>query len=125
MPPILITPRGKPYFSGNPVFFSISHTKNHVFCALSPRPIGIDAEELDRDINLRLAEKILSETEYAQYLQAEDPRTALLTFWVLKEAQAKATGQGLRGYPNSTNFSLDDPRVRQIHGCLVAVIEGE
>ena len=122
MPPILITPRGKPYFSGNPVFFSISHTKNYVFCALSPRPLGIDAEELGRDINLRLAEKILSEAEYSQYLQAEDPRTALLTFWVLKEAQAKLTGEGLRGYPNQTNFSLDDPRITEIHGHFVAVM---
>lgn len=125
MPHILITPRGKPYFSGNPVFFSISHTKNHVFCALSPRPIGIDAEELYRDINLRLAEKILSEAEYSQYLQAEDPRTALLTFWVLKEAQAKLTGEGLRGYPNTTDFSLDDPRVHTENDCLLAVLEDD
>ena len=42
-----------------------------------------------------------------------------------KEAAAKLSGEGLRGYPNHTNFSLDDPRVQQIDGCLVAVIEGE
>ena len=48
---------------------------------------------------------------------------ALLTFWVLKEAQVKRTGEGLRGYPNKTDFSLDDPRVTEMDGCLVAVIE--
>jgi phosphopantetheinyl transferase len=47
----------------------------------------------------------------------------LLTFWVLKEAEAKLSGQGLKGYPNHTNFSLEDPRVTQMEGCLVAVME--
>ena len=45
---------------------------------------------------------------------------------VLKEAAAKLSGEGLRGFPNHTNFSLDDPRVREIDGCIVAVLrEGE
>ena len=125
MPPIAVTSRGKPYFPGSDLHFSISHSKGHVFCALSDKPIGIDAEEEDREISLSLAEKILSPAEYAQWQQANDKRAGLLTFWVLKEAQAKCTGEGLRGYPNRTNFSLDDPRVICIHGCLVAVIEGE
>ena len=125
MPPIAVTERRKPYFPGSDLHFSISHSKGHVFCALSRSPIGIDAEEADRPISSALAEKILSPGEYAQWQRAADPRKALLTFWVLKEARAKCTGEGLRGYPNDTNFSLDDPRVQQIGGCLVAVIEGE
>jgi phosphopantetheinyl transferase len=47
----------------------------------------------------------------------------LLTFWVLKEAAAKQSGTGLNGYPNHTHFSLDDPRVTESHGCLLAIIE--
>ena len=125
MPEILVARRGKPYFAEGGLHFSISHTKGHVFCALSDRPIGIDAEELDRNISLELARKILSPGEFAQYEKAEDPRLALLTFWVLKEAQAKCGGEGLRGYPRDTAFSLDDPRVRTMDGCLVAVIEKE
>ena len=125
MPQILVTDRGKPYFETGSLHFSISHTKRHVFCALSDRPIGIDAEEMDRDISLKLAQKILSPNEFTQYEQAEDQRLALLTFWVLKEAQAKRDGTGLQGYPNHTEFSLDDPRVRSIDGCLVAVIQEE
>lgn len=123
LPAIAITDRGKPYFPDSSVHFSISHTKRHVFCALSDRPIGIDAEELDRQISLRLADKILSPEEREQLDRAEFPEIALLTFWVLKEAQAKCTGQGLRGYPNHTNFSLTDPRVQMMAGCLVAIIE--
>ena len=122
MPPISVSDRGKPYFAQGAVHFSISHTSKHVFCALSETPIGIDAEEADRAIDLRLAEKILSPMEQAQYAAAPDKHLALLTFWVLKEAHAKYTGQGLRGYPNRTQFRLDDPRVQQIDSCLVAVI---
>ena len=122
LPEIAVTDRGKPYFVGSPWHFSISHTKRRVFCALSLENIGIDAEEADRDINLKLAEKILSSEEKTQFDRAADRRLALLTFWVLKEAAAKLSGQGLLGYPNHTNFSLDDPRVRDMEGCLVAVL---
>lgn len=123
LPEIAVTDRGKPYFVGSPWYFSISHTKKRVFCALSEQNVGIDAEEADRDINLRLADKILSPLEKEQFDRAEDQHTALLTFWVLKEAAAKLSGEGLKGYPNHTCFSLDDPRVSHMEGCLVAVLE--
>jgi len=125
LPAILVTDRGKPYFEGDPLHFSISHTPRHVFVALSDRPIGIDAEETDRQINLRLAEKILSPAEKTRYDAAADKRAVLLKLWVLKEAQAKYTGEGLRGYPNHTDFSPDDSRVLVKDGCYVAVIEEE
>ncbi|HIT34234.1 MAG TPA: 4'-phosphopantetheinyl transferase superfamily protein [Candidatus Faecousia intestinigallinarum] len=125
LPEIAAAPGGKPYFPDAPLHFSISHTPRHVFCALSPRRVGVDAEELTRNVKLALAEKILSPGEYAQYVRAEDQRRALLTFWVLKEAQAKCTGRGLTGYPNQTSFSLEDPRVTTQSGCLVAVMEEE
>lgn len=123
LPPILKTPRGKPFFESGGWYFSISHTPKHVFCALSRQNVAVDAEEPDRNINLKLAEKILSPGEKQQFDAAQDPRRALLTFWVLKECAAKLSGEGLRGYPNHTNFSLEDPRVTEIHGCLVAVME--
>ena len=125
MPEIVTAEQGKPYFYTGNVYFSISHTKGHVFCVLADREIGIDAEELDRAVKPTLAQKILSPAELAQYEAAEDKNSALLTFWVLKEAAAKATGDGLRGYPNGTDFSLTDPRVTEIDGCIVAVITKE
>jgi len=123
LPEIRTTERGKPYFPDSPWHFSISHTPKHAFCALSRNPVGLDAEELDRKINLRLAEKILSPGEKQQFDAAENKEKALLTFWVLKEAAAKRSGEGLRGYPNHTNFSLEDPRVTELDGCIVAVME--
>lgn len=123
MPPVLTTSRGKPFFENSSVHCSITHTKRRAFCVLSDKPVGIDAEEADRDIPLKLADKILSPSEKTQYDSAADKRDALLRFWVLKEADAKCTGTGLTGYPNRTNFSLDDPRVFVLDGCYVAVIE--
>ena len=125
-PEIAYTRRGKPCFVNEDVYFSVTHTKEHVFCTISDRPVGIDAEETDRQVSPDLAEKVLSAGEYRQYLAAEDKNRAFLTFWVLKEAAAKCTGEGLRGYPNKTDFMLTDNRVREVDGCLVAVIrEGE
>lgn len=125
LPEIAVTNRGKPYFPQSHWQFSITHTKRHALCALSEKNIGIDAEELDRIISPALAEKILSPMELAQYAAAGDQNRALLTFWVLKEARVKLTGEGLQGYPNDTEFSLEDPRVQEIDGCLVAVMEEE
>ena len=122
LPEIQKGSRGKPYFPESPWHFSITHTPGHAFCALSDRPVGIDAEELTRQVSPRLAEKILSPSEYARYEAAPDKNRALLTLWVLKEAQGKLTGQGINGYPNKTDFTPDDPRVTQQHGCLLAVI---
>lgn len=125
LPPVLTAERGKPYFPDSSLQFSISHTPRHAFCVLSESPVGIDAEELDRKINLSLADKILSPGERAQFDAAPDKRRALLTFWVLKEADAKCSGLGLAGFPDHTDFSLDDPRVAERDGCLVAIITRE
>ena len=125
LPPIEKTPRGKPFFPGKDLHFSISHTKKNVFCVLADHPVGLDAEEMDRPVKPALAKHILSPGEFAQYEQASDPNGALLTFWVLKEAAAKLTGEGIQGYPNHTDFNLDDPRVQQRNGCFLAILEGE
>ena len=122
LPEILTAPKGRPYFPDSPYFFSISHTPKHAFCVLARENVAIDAEELDRRISPKLAHHILSPMEFSQYECAQDKRRALLSFWVLKEAAAKLSGEGLRGYPNHTSYLLDDSRVREIDGCLVAIM---
>ena len=126
MPVTAVTQRGKPYFLSESLHFSISHTKKHAFCAIGPQNLGIDAEETDRPIKLSLAEKILSPRELSRFREAAEPRAALLRLWVLKEAAAKRSGEGLRGYPNDTDFSPEDSRIYEIDGCYVAVLtEGD
>ena len=122
MPPILTQPQGTPYFAQGPWHFSISHTPRHAFCVLADVPVGMDAEEMDRQIDLRLAPRILSPQELTRWEAAADPRLALLKLWVLKEAQGKLTGKGVGFHPRHTNFDPDDPRVQLRDGCLVAVL---
>lgn len=123
LPEIVTGSRGKPYFAEGDYHFSISHTKYMAFCVLSKTPVGIDAEHVERKVSPALAEKILSGYEYAQYEKAPDKQRAILTFWVLKEAAGKKTGEGINGFPNHTNFDLTDPRVQGIENHLVAIIE--
>ena len=123
LPPICRTESGKPYFADGAPHFSVSHTKNHAFCCVSQRNIGIDAEEIGRIIDLRLAEKFLSPAEKARFDAAEDKADALLRLWVLKESYAKLTGRGIGNYLKDTDFSPDDPRISVMDGCYVAVIE--
>ena len=122
MPQILVGPMGKPYFADSGWHFSISHTKGHAFCVLADVPVGLDAEEADRKIRLSLAPKILSSHELRQFAESEDPRRSLLTFWILKEAQAKLAGEGMKWHPTHTDFTLPDSRVQEIDGCLVAIV---
>ncbi len=122
MPQILITPMGKPYFDRGEWYFSISHSKRHAFCVLCDQPVGIDAEEADRPVSLSIAQKILSEGELRQFAESSDPRDTLLRFWVLKEASAKLTGEGVRWHPQHTDFTLPDDRITEIDGCLVAIV---
>ena len=113
---------GKALFCGwKPAFFHLPYERSCVLRPVYPA-CGLDAEEADREINLRLAEKILSPPEKERFDAAADRREALLRLWVLKEAAAKLSGEGLRGYPNHTDFSPDDPAIMELEGCFVALL---
>ena len=46
------TENGKPYFEGDPVFFSVSHTGETALIAVCDRAVGVDAEIIkQRDFN--------------------------------------------------------------------------
>lgn len=125
LPEIYFGVRGKPYFKNSEWFFSISHTNNHVFCAISKSEIGIDAEELDRKVNLSIAKRILSSEELAEFEDQSNQKEALLKFWVMKEAYLKYTGTGLTGFPNTTRFTISPAPLLICDGCVVAVYEKE
>lgn len=94
---------GRPYFEEGTCDFSITHTQNHVFCAVidgedEPMRIGIDAEDLGRpDLsNLEeMAARWFSENEQKAFL-ASPTKETFLRIWTRKEAYAKYTGEGLK-----------------------------
>ena len=125
LPPILISPQGKPYFEKEDWHFSISHTDTHAFCVLSRQNIGIDAENADREIDPRVGARYLAENEQKRVENAPDQRLALLRLWVLKEALAKLTGRGIGNWLKNTDFDPEDERIAGIDSCFVAILEEE
>lgn len=122
LPILAIAPGGKPYLPDSDLHFSITHTPEHAMCVLARHPVGIDAEECCRNVSPNVVRRVLSADEWEEFLHAEDPSLAFLSFWVLKEAAAKCTGHGLQGFPDHTHFSLADPRIRRWDSCLYAIV---
>jgi len=123
LPPIAVTPRGKPYFADSSWHFSIAHTKNYAFCVLSQRNVGLDAEEKGRKVSPALIPRYLSPAERSRL--GAQPDDGFLRLWVLKEAEAKRTGQGIGNWMKNTDFDPFDGRIQEIFGCYVAVLEDE
>lgn len=123
LPEISVTSNGKPYFADGKWHFSISHTKQYAFCALSQKNIGLDAEEKGRKVSETMVEKFASSGEKSRL--GEDPQDAFLRLWVLKEAYAKLTGRGIGNWLKNTDFDPFDQRIQEIYGCYVAVLEEE
>lgn len=94
---------GRPFFEEHICDFSITHTQNHVFCALTDGEddfarVGIDAEDLDRpDLsNLEeMAARWFTENEQKAFF-ASPAKETFLRIWTRKEAYSKCTGEGLR-----------------------------
>lgn len=85
--------KGKPFFVGESIYFSLSHTGDLWMCAFSEFPCGLDIQETgSRDID-RIAERMYTDNEkkYVQLWGSE----GFYDVWVRKEALAKYTGEGI------------------------------
>ena len=102
MPEIRKTPHGKPYFPEFPyVYFSLSHAKTHVLCAISDSPVGCDIES-PRQIS-RSALRFFSSPEELDLFEPLD-------LWVLKESYIKLFGQTIASI-RTLRFSLAGDRI--------------
>ncbi|MBO5213155.1 MAG: 4'-phosphopantetheinyl transferase superfamily protein [Clostridia bacterium] len=91
---ILVSPSGKPYVEGNPVYFSLSHSENVVACVVADRPVGIDVEVI-RPIKPSIQERICTDHELVYLRASENPEERnlrFLTLWTRKEAVFKRNG---------------------------------
>lgn len=104
---------GRPFFEERTCDFSITHTQNHVFCAIlngkdSSARVGIDAEDLDRPdfSNLQeLAARWFVGEEQKTFL-ASPTKETFLRIWTRKEAYAKYIGEGLRALSKIDTVAL-------------------
>ena len=104
---------GRPYFEERTCDFSITHTQNYVFCAITegeePTRIGIDAEDLNRpdfsDFD-EMAARWFGENEQVVFL-ASPTKETFLRLWTRKEAYVKYTGDGLKSLSKIDTVSLE------------------
>lgn len=88
-----IDERGKPY--GEETEFNFSHSDNIAVCAVSEAPVGVDVEKI-RKINLDIAKRKFSPSEYERIMNSVNPTESFFEYWVKKESYVKAVGKGLR-----------------------------
>lgn len=72
------------------VCFSLSHTSGVCAVAVSHSPVGVDVEVLNSQKLLRVAKKVLTQTEYQFVQNATDGAMQILDFWTKKEAIFKS-----------------------------------
>lgn len=120
---VKVTENGKPYVEGNPLFFSISHSKNTAVFALSDEPVGIDFEFVDEK---RSVKNVLSRFTEREKSEIDENLNAFYANWVAKEAYVKLIGGSLAHdlkkleYAQKTLF-YDGKKV----GCNIALIYPE
>lgn len=106
---------GKPYLTGDDVFFNISHSRSAVSVAVSDYEVGVDIERFGR-YNKKLAERVCTERELGRLSLGNDSADRYFTaMWVQKEAYAKMTGKGFsEGFDKIDTLSLDSVHHRAI-----------
>ena len=98
-----MTPAGKPFLlaadgRSSPLFFSLTHTRGLVACAISDSNVGIDAEAMDRDADVDgVSGRFFAPAERAALQQCTGTarRERFFELWTLKEALLKGIGLGL------------------------------
>lgn len=92
-PEILTDDMGKPYLSGNPVYFNVSHSGDYLALAVSKHPVGIDLQKV-RPVKEGMYRKVVQPEE--ESLIREAGNQDFIRLWTLKESFVKAEGKGLR-----------------------------
>jgi 4'-phosphopantetheinyl transferase len=109
---------GRPIVEGpvDGLHVSVTHTPGLVACLVAPRIVGVDAEQVSPRVPyMRIAEQVFSPPELASLTCIDDePRRTdrFFLLWSVKEALAKARGEGLSAPLQRITVTLrDDGRV--------------
>lgn len=109
---------GKPAFADRHVFFSISHDRTAVVCAVSRQPAGIDVmmlpQKSDPSVRLRMARRFFTAEEAEAVGRGEASRDGGEEFarcWTAREAYSKLLG-GTLGSVLGGRIPPDDAFVR-------------
>lgn len=88
---------GKPYFKNLPCHFSLSHSGEYVFCAVSDEEIGADIQMCKTLKNHHLEKRYFTEREQQLLVgeKGEERQKKFYRLWTKKEAYGKLTGDGI------------------------------
>ncbi len=85
----------KPFLSKSTSFFSITHSRNMVVCAISSeQSIGIDTENI-LPVNLDYLKAYFDQNDWYNIKNANNPTLAFYRHWTLKEAALKASDRAI------------------------------
>ncbi len=90
--------KGKPYFKNLPIYFSISHSGDYVFCIFSAQEVGADIQYRKPGVGNQVMQRFFAEEEKEAWKQLADPEEREKLFyrlWTRKEAYGKLTGEGI------------------------------
>lgn len=102
----LRSPAGKPYIPGNPVCFSLSHSRDLTLLAVSPEETGADCEWLGG----KLRPAVLSRFPDPEKAEIRSDRDFLF-HWTVREAYVKYLGSTLAALWRRTEYSGGKIRV--------------
>jgi 4'-phosphopantetheinyl transferase len=86
---------GKPAIVGHPeIYFNLSHCKEAAICVISDQPIGVDVESI-REYRESLVHYTMNDEEIREIKSSENPASAFIRLWTMKEATMKLIGTGI------------------------------
>lgn len=86
---------GKPSILDHPdIFFNLSHCKEAAVCVISDHPVGIDVESI-REYKESLVRYTMNDAEIREIESSENPASAFIRLWTMKEATMKLVGTGI------------------------------
>jgi phosphopantetheinyl transferase len=117
-------PFGKPFASGSPFHFNISHSHDSLVIAVSLADVGIDLERKRPVVTDQLAMACMSRPERAELSLMSGPAALEYFFriWTAKEALLKASGVGLQVEMKQISLMLSDGiGIESLPACLGSV----
>lgn len=96
----------RPYIDNSEIDFNISHSQSYVVSAFAKNnAIGIDIEEINKEINIDAFKDVFRESEFKEIHNASNPIEYFYKLWTIKEAVLKAIGRGFIDNPKEVIIS--------------------
>jgi 4'-phosphopantetheinyl transferase len=117
-------PHGKPMLDGgsdpDAIRFSVSHSNRRALYAINRgREIGVDVEKMRPEFPVEeISDHYFSarEAAFLRTLPAPEREDVFFTYWTLKEAFMKGTGEGFSLPMNRFEITHDPPKVSSLQG---------